>query len=113
MLFILSGAGIRYSWRPVSIPISIKAWESDALCIPSRRAKLRKLVEAKAEARAKTAAAMPAATAVGAVGADGAAVAAGAAVAVARSRAAGDSVLRRLLSADSAQWVSAEQVSSS
>ena len=54
---------------------------------------------------------MPAATAVGAVGADGAAVAAGAAVAVARSRAMGDSVLRRLLSADSAQWVSAEQVS--
>ena len=82
------------------------------MCIPSRRAKLRKLVEAKAEARAKTAAAMPAATAVGAVRADGAAVAAGAAVAVARSRAMGDSVLRRLLSADSAQWVSAEQVSS-
>ena len=74
----------------------------------TRLAKLRKLVEAKAEARAKAAAAMPAAaTAAGAAGAKAAA-----AVAAARSRAAGASVLRRLLSADSAQWVSAEQVSS-
>ena len=59
----------------------------------TRRAKLRKSVEAKAEARAKAAAAMP-----------------DAAAAAARSRAEGEGVLRRLLSADSAQWVSAEQV---
>ena len=71
-----------------------------SLAMLTRRAKLRKLVEAKAEARAKAAAAMPAA-----------AGPAAAAAAVARSRAAGESVLRRLLSADSAQWVSAEQVS--
>ena len=69
----------------------------------TRRAKLRKALEAKAEARAKAAAAMPDAAA-----AAGAKVAATAAAA--RSRAPGESVLRRLLSADSAQWVSAEQV---
>ena len=69
----------------------------------TRRAKLRKSLEAKAEARAKAAAAMPDAAA-----AAGAKVAA--AATAARSRAPGESVLRRLLSADSAQWVSAEQV---